>query len=137
MYKAAEKVITRGMGLVPRLILAAFSGLFATVMFLVAPPTDKAVYFYMFGGFCALISLACLTSGKVRQFLGSFIGISLFILSLLYVGAQFEEGPLYSLSRGEPSLLNSLLFLVFFGFPGLMYAINARFGISREDKLSP
>jgi hypothetical protein len=44
MFNDAQPINT------PDGILASFSALFGVVMFLTAPPTDKAIYFYAFGG---------------------------------------------------------------------------------------
>jgi hypothetical protein len=128
MYQAAEEQINRGLSLGARLTLGFFSASFGIVMLLVAPPTDKAVFFYVFGGFCMLISVACVTRGRIRQFIGSVIGLTLFITSLWYLGAELTAGKILSGSRGEPSLMNAFLFLLAFGIPGVVYAAKARFG---------
>jgi hypothetical protein len=75
LHRIAAKQITQdGLSVTARIILASFSALFGAVMFLAAPPTDKAIYFYAFGALCVLICIACLTSGRARQFCGSIIG---------------------------------------------------------------
>jgi hypothetical protein len=63
LYKAAEEQINKGFSPFSRLVLGLFSALFGAVMVVVAPPTDKAVFFYAFGIFCLLISVACVTKG--------------------------------------------------------------------------
>ena len=110
------------------------SGLFGLMMIGIAPDTDKQIYFYLFGGFCLAICLACIFKGRVRQFIGSFIGVCLVILSLWYLAAEITgQGPLFS-SRSEQSIFNAILFSVFFGLPGLNYAIKARFGFGKKPK---
>lgn len=128
MYKDAENLINEGLSPVSRFILGFFAGLFGVMMILIAPPTDKEIYFHLFGGFCLLIFLACVTQGRVRQFVGSTVGICLFALSLACIGSQLMgDAPLLS-KRSEPSLFNSFLFFVAFGIPGISYALKTKFG---------
>lgn len=131
MYRAAEEKINEGLSLFSRIILGCVSGLFGLMMVLIAPPTDKQVYFYLFGGFCLVISLACIFKGKVRQFFGSLIGVALAILSICYLCSQLlEGGPLFS-ARSDQSIFNAIMFTLFFGIPGLTYAAKAKFGFSK------
>lgn len=128
MYKEAEEQINEGLSPVARVILGFFSGLFGVMMILIAPPTDKDIFFYMFGGFCLLIFFACVTKGKVRQFIGSTIGCSMFALSLVYFGSQLVGDIQLFSKRSQSSLFNSILFFVAFGIPGISYAVKAKFG---------
>lgn len=97
-------------------------------MFLIAPPTEKQVHFYLFGGFCLVISLACIFKGRVRQFLGSVIGSALLILSVWYLASEIiGGGPVFS-ARSDQSIYNALLFTAFFGIPGITYALKVKFG---------
>jgi hypothetical protein len=132
LHRVAAKHITEG-GLSPtaRIILGSFSPLFGAVMFLTAPPTDKAKYFYAFGVLCLVICVACVTSGRVRQFCGSIIGVALFFLSGWFLYTQVRSGHVLSRGPGDPSLLNSILFLIAFGIPGISYAVKVRFGFRR------
>lgn len=132
MYKAAEQVINKGLSPFARFILGLFSGLFGIVMVLFAPPTIKAIFFYAFGGLYLLISLATLTKGKVRQFIGSIIGCVLFVLSGWYMFSQITTGPIFSGSRSEPSVINSAFFFIAFGIPGVSYALKTKFGWSKN-----
>lgn len=133
MYKAAAAHINKGLSPFSRFILGLFSALFGVVMVLVAPPTDKAVFFYAFGTFCLLITVACVTKGAVRQFVGSVIGSVLLILSGWYLYSESTGGPFFSGRRSEPSVVNALLFFVAFGIPGAAYAIKTKFGWGRND----
>jgi dolichyl-phosphate-mannose--protein O-mannosyl transferase len=133
LHRIAAKQITQGgLSVAARIILASFSALFAAVMFLTAPPTDKARYFYAFGALCVLICIACLTSGRTRQFCGSIIGMALFVLSAWFLYSQIQSGHLLSRGPGDPSLLSSILFLFAFGIPGMSYAIKVRFGFGKS-----
>ena len=131
MYRAAEEIINRGLSSFSRILLGLFSGLFGVVMVITAPDTDKAIFFYMFGGLCFLICFTCAVQGKPRQFLGSVIGICLFFVSLVYSIYEILGGSLVSGNRDEPSAINAILFLMFFGIPGLRYAMRVRFGKSK------
>ena len=131
MYKAAEEQINKGLSPLARVILGLISALFGVVMVLVAPPTDKAIFFYAFGIFCLLICVACVTKGRVRHFVGSVIGSMLLILSGWYLYAQLTGGPFISGRRSEPSLVNAWSFFVAFGLPGAAYALKTKFGWSK------
>jgi hypothetical protein len=128
LYKAAEEQINKGLSPFSRFVLGFFSALFGVVMVLAAPPTDKAVFFYAFGIFCLLISVACVTKGRVRQLVGSVIGSILLILSGWYLYSQLTGGPFFSVRRSEPSVVNAWFFFVAFGIPGAAYAIKTKFG---------
>jgi hypothetical protein len=134
MYKAAEEQINRGLSLFARFILGFVSALFWVVMILIAPPTDKSVFFHVFGIFCLFISVACFTSGRVRQFVGSLIGCALLVLSGWYLYAELTGGPFFSVRRSEPSVVNAVAFFVAFGIPGITYAIKARFGWGKNEQ---
>ncbi len=132
MYREAEEKINEGLSPFSRFLLGSVSGLFGLMMILIAPPTDKQIYFYLFGGFCLVISLACIFKGRVRQFLGSLIGVVLAILSIWYLSAQLlEGGPIFS-ARSDQSIFNAIMFTVFFGIPGLTYAAKTKFGFSNK-----
>ena len=130
MYREGEEIINRGLSPFSRILLGLFSGLFGVVMVATAPDTNKAIFFYLFGGFCFLICFACIVKGKARQFIGSIIGVCLFLLSTGYLINEITSGPFMSGSRSEPSVVNALSFLIFFGIPGLSYALRAKFGKS-------
>lgn len=134
MYKEAEQQINQGLSPFTKLLLGTLSGLMGLMMIVIAPPTENQLHFYLFGGFCLLISFCCVTRGKVRQFAGSIIGCVIFVLSLAYIYSQvIGGGPLFS-ARSEESLFNSIMFLVFFGLPGITYVYKARFGFSHSDQ---
>ena len=132
MYREAEEKIKEGLSPFSRILLGCVSGLFGLMMVLIAPPTEKLVYFYLFGAFCLAISLACIFTGRLRQFLGSIIGVALLVLSICYLVSQLlGGGPLFS-GRSDQSIFNALLFTVFFGFPGVTYAAKAKFGFGKR-----
>jgi hypothetical protein len=130
MYREANEKINEGLSPFARAILGLFSGLFGVMMIGIAPDGEKQIFFYLFGGFCLAISLACIFKGRVRQFLGSLIGVCLTILSGWYLLSQIlGGGPLFS-ARADQSIFNAVLFSVFFGVPGLTYAIKTKFGFA-------
>ena len=129
---AADRITSQGLGLWPRMILAVFSSLFAVVMFLTAPDDSKAIYFYLFGGLCAVVAAACICSGKARQFFGSIVGLALVVLTGWYLYSELREGPFLSQRLGEPSQFKAILFAFAFGLPGLRYVIKTGFGFRRN-----
>ncbi|PHS14988.1 MAG: hypothetical protein COA86_15110 [Kangiella sp.] len=130
MYKVAEEKINEGLSPFSRIFLGSISALFGFMMILIAPPTDKLIYFYLFGGFCLVIALACIFKGRIRQFLGSIIGLVLVFLSGWYLISQIlNDGAMFSERSGQ-SIFNAILFTVFFGVPGLTYAIKTKFGFN-------
>lgn len=129
---SSRKKINEGLSPFSRVLLGSFSGLIGVMMILIAPPTEKQLYFYLFGGFSLTIALACIFKGRVRQFLGSIIGVVLLALSIWYLLSQlFGGGPLFSARSGQ-SIFNALLFTVFFGIPGITYAAKAKFGFNKK-----
>jgi hypothetical protein len=132
VYREANETINEGMSLGARIMLGSVSALFGVVMILIAPPTDKQVYFYLFGAFCLFIALACFTRGRVRQFLGSTIGVVIFFAGVVYLIAELTSGVLWSGRRSEPSVYNAILYLLFIGVPGGVYAYRARFGFAKK-----
>ena len=132
MYEQANKTINQGLSLGARITLGVISGLFGVVMLLIAPPTDKAIYFYLFGVFCLLITVASFTKGRVRQFVGSSIGSAIFIMGLAYLVSELAGGVFWSGRRSEPSVFNAVMYLVFIGVPGAAYAYKARFGFHKK-----
>lgn len=133
MYRIAEKRINSGLSLGARILLGSVSALFGLIMILVAPPTEKQIYFFMFAAFCIAISIACFTKGKVRMFTGSLIGTALFIVALGYFADQLLNGGDLFSKRSEQSIFNSLLFFIFFGLPGISYTLRAKFGIGENS----
>ena len=128
------------MGLVPRLILAVVAALFGVMMIAIAPPTDKAVFFYGFGTFCVAIAVACVTRGRTAEFFGSFVGLVVFGLGVWYIGSVLLEGELWSGRKSQPSLINALLFMGVFGVPAALYVYHVRFGFRgrrRTDSDAP
>ena len=114
------------MSLPSRILLAFVAGLSGAVMILAAPPSDQALYFYMFAGFCFLISIACITRGRIRRFVIGMIGTALFGVSVWYLYVEIITGPLNSGARSQPSIVNAVLVLIALGVPGLAYAMNAK-----------
>ena len=132
MYKTAEKEINKGLSPIARFLLAVIACLFGVGMMLMALSSEISAGVFAFGALCILIAIACITQGRVRQFVGSTIGVSLFGLAVVYVFSQIMSGPFDSSNRGVPSVRNSILFLMAFGIPGISYAIRAKFGFGNK-----
>jgi hypothetical protein len=73
MYDFASETIQRGLSLCARIALGVVAVIFGSGMILIAPPTDKASYNYLFGGFRLLIGIVSATRGRLRQFVGSMM----------------------------------------------------------------
>ena len=141
IYKVGADKINQGLSLASRMILGGVSALFGVMMILMAPSFDKTLYFYEFGVFCLLITVACVTWGRVRQFVGSTIGTVLFCAAMGYLYVETSSGPAISGARSSPSLLNAIGFLLAFGVPGAVYALKTKFGFAKlaaaaEEKIS-
>ena len=139
MYRTAQKVLGKGLSPFSRYLLGTVSGVFGIVLIYLEFITSQSktpLVMYLFGAFCILISLACFTYGAKRKVIGRVIGLSVFIVSLWYLYSQFTDGNLNSGSRGQPSILNAIAFFIFFGLPGIWYALYAKFplGDSTENE---
>jgi CDP-diglyceride synthetase len=133
MYEVAEKKINQGLSPTARSLIAVCSIVLGVVMVLVAPPTNKAPWFYVFAGFCFLIALACVTRGRANQIFGSLVGSALFAFTLAYLGYEVFNGPVVSKSRSEPSTVTAVLCFFAFGLPGARYVWKARFGFAQKS----
>jgi hypothetical protein len=130
MYEQARETINRGLSFGARLLLGVVATLFGAIMFLAATQ-DHSVAFYAFGSFCLFIAIACFTTGRVRQFIGSAIGCTIFLAGVAYLVTELYAGTLWSSSRAEPTALNAARYLLFIGIPGVAYAYKVRFGFRR------
>ena len=133
MYGRANESINQGLSFGARLVLGLVAGLFGCVMFLAAPSSSdpKAIGFYAFGVFCMLITAACFTSGRVRQFIGSVIGCAIFLVGVAYLISELSGGVLLPGSRANPSAYNAIKYCLFIGIPGVVYAYKVRFGFRK------
>jgi hypothetical protein len=132
IYEQANETINQGLSLGARVFLGSISGLFGVVMILIAPPMVKNIYFYLFGAFYLFITIACFTGGRIRQFVGSTIGVIIFIAGLAYLVAELTAGVYWSARSSEPPVFNALLYLFLIGVPGAAYAYKARFGFPKK-----
>lgn len=132
MYKLGERIIKEGLSPVSRILLGTVSAIFGLIMVSTASGTADPFFATMIGAVCFAVMLASATWGRVRQLVGSLIGVALFCLSLFYLWSQMTGGPLFWGSRSEPSILNAVLFVIFLGVPGITYAVTARFGMHKK-----
>ena len=132
MYRLAEQVIREGFSPFARFLLGFVSAVFGLIMFVWAAGTKDPLFGYLLSTFCFAISLACIFNGRMRQFIGSCIGMALFVLTVGYLGTQLLDGIWFTERRSEPSVFNALLALVFFGIPGIRYVVFAKFGMRRS-----
>lgn len=113
MYREAEEHMKEGFCPVSKFIIGGVSGLLGIMMILIAPPTEKQLYFYLFGSIFLVISLACIFKGRVRLFFGSIIGAVLVILSGWYLIYQTLYGDSMFSTRSDQSIFNAFLFTFF------------------------
>ncbi len=132
MYEQANETINEGLSLGARIFLGSIAALFGLMMVLVGKDSLHPVGVVGFGVFCILIAVACVTTGRARQFVGSIIGTLTFLVGIAYLGHELMAGPAISGSRAQPSVLNAVLYLIFIGIPGASYAYRARFGFARQ-----
>ena len=132
MYKQADEQINNGLSLGARIFLGSISALLGGVMIISAPENDKALMFYLFAGFCLLITLACFTKNRVRQFAGSIVGVLIFLAGVVYLISEIESGLFWSGQKSEPSVFNAMCYLFFIGLPGISYAYKTRFGFPAQ-----
>ena len=128
MRDAVEYVEREGISPLLRWVLALVALLFGAGMLAIASSTEAPAIGYAFGAFCLFVAAGCATQGRVRRFILSTLGLSLFGVGLAYIYSQATSGPLVS-RRSDPSLLNSILFMLALGIPGLGYAVRAKFGL--------
>ncbi|WP_100658820.1 hypothetical protein [Alteromonas flava] len=132
MYKSGQEVLNKGLSPFSRILLGSISGLFGVVMILIAPGMSKPIAIYGFGGFCLVIFTMCVTSGKVRNYLGRVVGFIAFCLSIGYFLSQLGDGQLISGQKSEPSIFNAILFFFAFGLPGIWFAVKGKFPVNSK-----
>jgi uncharacterized membrane protein len=115
-----------------RFFLGSIAVLLGAMMIFIAPEDENRLVFYGFGAFCISIGITCFTSGRVRAFFGSVVGMCVVVAGLSYLGWELASGPLVSSSRSTPSVLNAVLFNLVFGIPAATYVWRARFGIRAD-----
>jgi hypothetical protein len=127
-YKGAERVLTgSGLSLGSRIVLGLVCAVFGLVL-LAAGDGRGSVLYYLPGAFCLLITFACFTAGRVRQFLGSCIGVAIFGLCLWWV---IDSVVAWTGEGGFPGKPLTMMMLA--GVPGAAYAWRVRFGLRRRQ----
>lgn len=129
MHRQAFMTITDGLGLGARVVLGAAALLFGLLTLLASEHQEESGLQHVFTAFCLWIFVACFTKGRVRQFVGSAIGTAVFLVSLIYLVSEITRGVWWSWRDGAPSVHQAARFMFFFGLPGAIYAIGARFGL--------
>lgn len=134
MYKSGQQVLSKGLSPFSKILLGLVTMLFGVLMILIAPDMSKPLAILSFGLFCLAISVMCFTKGKIRNYLGRLIGLITFCFSILYFFEQLNDGVFFSGSRSQPSLFNSVLFFLAFGFPGIWFAVKGQFPIQNKKE---
>ena len=128
LTKAISEGFTPRIRVIIAVMIGSIGALFAIGIFLA--PTHWQVYLAPL--FCFLIAGFCLAKDRLGQFLGSCLGVYVFIFTCWYVYDQFVTGQMLPAYKGDQSILGSLLALAVFGVPGLIYAWKAKFGFKRQ-----
>ena len=131
MYVEGKKALERGLSRGASILLGAISTLIGVGMILIAPSSGFPLGFYVVGLFCTAMAATCFLTGKARSFFGRLTGAAIFVFCVWYLFSQFTEGPIFSVSRSEPSVLNAVFLLILAGIPGLFYALFGR--LSRKN----
>ena len=119
------------MSLVARILIGVICLLVAGLMVIIAPDDENRIGFYGIAAFAVAAGAFCFASARLKDFLGSCVGVAAFVAGLWYLAGQLDSGEVYSGSRSRPSIINAVLFLVVFGLPGLLFALKTRFGFRR------
>lgn len=75
MYREAAEQINKGLSLGARTTLGAAALLLAVMVLAIETLAENSLFVYSFAGFNLVITVACVTHGRIRQFAGSIIGI--------------------------------------------------------------
>lgn len=133
-YKTSERVITAGLSIWSRVLLGSVSAVFA--LMLLSAAESRGGLYYLPGAFCLLITFACFTAGRVRQFLGSCIGVVMFGTCLAILVEDLFDPSIWTGERPF-STVKSPLYLSLMGIPGGMYALRVRFGFRKPEPPAP
>lgn len=125
---AAEHITKKGLGLGSRILIAVVSGICGLFLLVAAPTTEKPVIGYITGGAFVVLCLTCATSGRVRQFFGSLIGSTLFLVSLWFAYERLGHPAAAGVALED--LLHVTGFFFGIGLPGLVYAVRVKFGFA-------
>lgn len=120
-----------------RILLGIVALGLALLMLRMAPGAAYPLGHYLFAGFCLSIGIACFASGWVRAFFGSLVATGVVIAGLSYLGSAILEEPVISDSRATPSVLDALMFCIFFCIPASLYVRHARFGFYKATDEVP
>ena len=117
-----------------RWLIAIFCSLCALVMFGISSELPEPLFGYGLGVLGILVAITCIMQGKIRILACSLIAVAVLCLGVFYISAEIASGKLISSSQSEPSVLNSLLFMLVYGIPSIGYLYKYKFGIIFKNK---
>lgn len=129
--KQVRSIVTKFITTIPRLLFCGVCSLFGIMMVYIAH-NDNQPYYYLFSMLCFVVTFAFVLTGRIKQFCLCILSTMLIILSAGYVFSELLTGTKILSSRNEPSLLNSILFTIFYGVPAFSYVKNTKFGFYRK-----
>lgn len=115
------------MSLLPRLVLAFFSTLFAAMLALWASGTERhSLFEWLPAVFCLVIALMCFVKGRVFHFFGGLIASSVLLGVLAGVISTLKDAE--PLPASAISVLGALGICGVYGWVSVKYLLATRFG---------
>jgi len=124
MIDPVVNIFQNGFSLISRIVIAAASAAFGGLMLVIAPDADHSIGAYGIAASVFLIPMACLTTGRVREFALSVLGVQTLSIMLWYVGTQIETPD----GRRDPMTMKVIAAIFALGIPAYQYAFRKRFG---------
>ncbi len=114
-----------------RWLIALIFLLFSVITFFAFAGTEMPLFGvgYGIGILCICGAITFATRGLLRVVACSVISLSVLCMGLAYTYNQIMSGIAYSGSRAEPSIFNSIMFMLVYGVPSIGYLYKYRFGL--------
>lgn len=136
-YREAEKQLAEGLSPGARYTLGIAMVLIGIIPMMTAEGAQRPAAVYGVGVFCWVIAVACFAQGTARRLAGRIIGAVVFLACVAYLVSQITSGPVDSGSQAEPSVVNAIMAMVVFGFPGAYYAWKGKLRDAEEQEPTP
>jgi hypothetical protein len=124
MIDPVVNIFQNGFSLSSRIVIAAASAAFGGLMLVIAPAADHSIGAYGIAASAFLIPVACLATGRGREFALSVLGVEILCVMLWYVGTRIETPD----GRRDPMTMKMIVAIFAFGIPAYQYALRKRFG---------
>lgn len=124
----AEEQNDAGLSPALRFVVGVYGTLGAFAVFIA--PARSVIYAWATIFLLAVVAFA--TSGRTRQVVGSIAGTIMLLVSGWYLYSQLAGGPFLPEHAKDASIAGAFFYFVFFGIPGTIYALKAKFGWRRK-----